>query len=84
MVSKRNIKNKMINKQTEKILQWGIIITTGVLVIVGSSVTLFAFKAMQNSKRITDIQVEQIKKINEQIGKPQVIEQRYITVKEKE
>ena len=72
----------MITKQTEKILQWGIIITTGVMVIVGLSVTLFAFKAMQNSKRITDIQVEQIKKINEQIGKPQIIEQRYITVKE--
>lgn len=71
-----------MTKETEKVIRMGIIVVSATMVLVGSFVCAFSFQAMKNSKRITDAQVEQIKKINEQIGKPQVIEQRYITVKE--
>ena len=69
---------RLFTDPTERILRLGVYISIITMIAVGVSVVAFALNSMKNSNRLVESQIEQNKKITEQIGKPQVVEQRYM------
>lgn len=52
------------------------------IAIFSTCAVLFTINRMKNSDRLIQAQIEQTQKVTEQVGKPQIVETRYVTVKE--
>ena len=68
---------QVINRSTERIAQIGIIIGSLVLLVCGVCVTLFTIGEWRNKSRLVDAQVKVYEAQAENVGKPNIIEQRY-------
>lgn len=68
-----------INARTELLLQIGIVVMTLVLLACGICVVAFTVKNWKNSNRLIEAQVEVYNAQRDNIGKPQIIEQRYFS-----
>ncbi len=73
---------RLLTEPTERILRLGVYVSILTMIAVGASVVVFSLNSMKNSNKLVESQIEQNKKITEQIGKPQVVEQRYVYGKE--